>query len=144
MPVPVLPGIISPHGASSDGSENSPTRPAPSSDAASTDSSSSDAEETLENDYTGTQETENDYGESLGLDVVMNERSALNVQETEMDCPHLRAKVGDPRFIKSYTAAVTWRARSQMQNSSAEAGSKTKRSKVNFTHQLYGFFILKV
>lgn len=123
--------MISPHGASSDGSDHSPSRPAPSSDAASTDSSSSDIEETLENDFTGTQENGNNYSETLDLDAVMGE--PLKILETDSDCSHLRAKLGDPGFIKSYTAAVTWKARSQMQNSTTEPGNKTKRSKVNPT-----------
>lgn len=122
MPVP---DMVSPHGASSDGSE----RPPPSSDAASTESSSSDIDP-LENEYSGNQENEPDFGESLGLDVVMNEQSEPEVLETDSDCPHLRIKLGDSSFVKSYTAAITWRARSQMQGS-ADAESGTKRSKTS-------------
>lgn len=122
MPVP---DMVSPHGASSDGSE----RPPPSSDAASTESSSSDIDP-LENEYSGNQENEPDFGESLGLDVVMNEQSEPEVLETDSDCPHLRIKLGDSSFVKSYTAAITWRARSQMQGS-ADAESGAKRSKVS-------------
>ncbi|KAG8690569.1 hypothetical protein FRC11_010696 [Ceratobasidium sp. 423] len=74
MPVP---DIVT-HG-SSDGSD----RQAPSSDAASTESSSSDVEETLENDYIGTQDT--DFAATLGLDVTMNDQPEPEVLESDSD-----------------------------------------------------------
>ncbi|KEP53611.1 ubiquitin carboxyl-terminal hydrolase [Rhizoctonia solani 123E] len=117
MPVP---DIVT-HG-SSDGSDHSPTRQAPSSDAASTESSSSDVEETIENDYIGTQDT--DFGTTLGLDVTMNDQSELGVLESDSDCPHIRARLAIPGFVRQYTLAITWRARSQLQSSNTESGRK--------------------
>ncbi|ELU40071.1 UCH domain-containing protein [Rhizoctonia solani AG-1 IA] len=115
MPVP----DIATH-AGSDDSDHSPARQAPSSDAASTDSSSSDNEETLENDYVGTQDT--DF--AAGLDVTMNDQSEPEVLESDSDCPHIRARIAIPGFVKLYSSAITWRARSQMQSSNNEPGSK--------------------
>ncbi|KAF8689134.1 peptidase C19 family, partial [Rhizoctonia solani] len=115
MPVP----DIATH-AGSDDSDHSPARQAPSSDAASTDSSSSDNEETLENDYVGTQDT--DF--AAGLDVTMNDQSEPGVLESDSDCPHIRARIAIPGFVKLYSSAITWRARSQMQSSNNEPGSK--------------------
>ncbi|CAE6487435.1 unnamed protein product [Rhizoctonia solani] len=117
MPVP---DIVT-HG-SSDGSDHSPTRQAPSSDAASTESSSSDVEETLENDYIGTQDT--DFAATLGLDVTMNDQSEPEVLESDSDCPHIRARLATPGFAKLYASAITWKARSQLQSSNTEPGSK--------------------
>jgi hypothetical protein len=115
---------------SSDGSDHSPSRPHHdhSSDAASTDSSSSDADEAeaLENEYGGTQEEtlRDTLRESDYVDVIMNEPEVL---ETDSDCVHLRAKLGDPGFVRSYSAAVSWKARSWMQSSNGDRN----RSKVS-------------
>lgn len=136
MPVPSFPlaPAGSPDGGSSDVSGHSPSRNPPSSDAASTDSSSSDVDEAPENDY-GTQDNENDYVETLPstlendyVDVIMNDQIDPEILESDSDCPHLRAKLVDPGFVRSYTAAVSWRARNQMQSSS-DMGGRAKRSK---------------
>ncbi|KAG9093233.1 hypothetical protein FS749_014818 [Ceratobasidium sp. UAMH 11750] len=118
MPVPTTAGRMaaaSPNGGSSE-SDHSPSRPAHdhSSDIATTDSSSSEVDET--EDYAAPQPY---------ADVTMNEPEVL---ETDSDCAHLRAKLGDPGFLRLYSAAVSWRARSWMKSSHSEAG-RGKRSK---------------
>ncbi|KAG8714337.1 hypothetical protein FRC08_012076 [Ceratobasidium sp. 394] len=120
MPVPTTAGRMaaaSPNGGSSE-SDHSPSRPAHdhSSDIATTDSSSSEVDET--EDYAAPQPY---------ADVTMNEPEVL---ETDSDCAHLRAKLGDPGFLRLYSAAVSWRARSWMKSSHSEAG-RGKRSKAS-------------
>ena len=149
MPVATFPiaPAGSPDGGSSDASGHSPSRNPPSSDAASTDSSSSDVDEAPENDY-GTQDNENDYVETLPstlendyVDIIMNDQIDPEVLESDSDCPHLRAKLVDPGFVKSYTAAVSWRARNQMQSSNDTRG-RTKHSKARFLSLVEVFLIL--
>ncbi|KAG9107720.1 hypothetical protein FRC07_008589 [Ceratobasidium sp. 392] len=107
---------------SSDGSDHSPSRPGHdhSSDIATTDSSSSEADEA--EDYPVTQPVENDY-----VDVTMQESEIL---ESDSDCAHLRARLSDPGFLRLYSAAVTWKARSYMQSSNGEAGRKRSKASV--------------
>ncbi|CEL55133.1 ubiquitin specific peptidase 22 [Rhizoctonia solani AG-1 IB] len=121
MPVP---DIVT-HGGSDD-SDHSPTRQAPSSDIATTESSSSDNEEPLENDFIGTQEA--DF--AAALDITMNDQSEPEVLESDSDCPHIRARLAIPGFVRLYSSAVTWRARAQMQSNNTEPGSKRPKATV--------------
>ncbi|KAG8764897.1 hypothetical protein FRC12_007813 [Ceratobasidium sp. 428] len=106
---------------SSDGSDHSPSRPAHdhSSDVATTDSSSSEADEA--EDYAATQPVENDSY----VDVTMH---GPDILESDSDCPHLGVKLSDPGFLRLYSAAVSWKARSWMQSSDGETGKKRSKA----------------